>query len=180
MASAAKTASRSVLSPSGGLVIRRGGVNIASAEVERVVELRRSRGRGSRADAAQGPRRRRQSSPRPTFRGALPSVVAPSFAGRIYPRMPKALQTAIWFRRAQWMLAECHRRFGDTFQLRIAQEGTWVFVTDREEVRKVFTSDPKDLHAGEANRIVLPGPASLMRPEPEPPSTAIEAVGGVV
>lgn len=25
------------------------------------------------------------------------------------PRLPRSLQTAIWFRRAQWMLSQCHR-----------------------------------------------------------------------
>lgn len=78
--------------------------------------------------------------------------------------MPTALQTAIWFRNAQWMLSECHRRFGDTFHVRIAHEGTWVFVTDPEDVKKVFTGRPEDLHAGEANHILLPvvGPNSVL------------------
>ena len=66
------------------------------------------------------------------------------------------VQTAIWFRGAQRMLRTCHARYGDTFRLQIAYEGTWVFVSDPQEVKKVFTSDPKLLHAGEANRILLP------------------------
>jgi cytochrome P450 len=66
------------------------------------------------------------------------------------------LQTTIWFRRAQWMLRQCHARYGDTFRLRIAHEGTWVLLTDPEDVKRVFTGDPKLLHAGEANRILLP------------------------
>jgi cytochrome P450 len=72
------------------------------------------------------------------------------------PRMPRALQTAIWARGAQWMLAQCRRRFGDTFRLDIAYEGTWIILSDPEDVRRVFTGDPKVLHAGEANRILLP------------------------
>ena len=72
------------------------------------------------------------------------------------PRMPRVLQTAIWFRRAQWMMAQCHRRFGDTFTLTIAYEGTWVMVSDPEDIKAVFTGDPNLLHAGEANRILLP------------------------
>jgi len=47
------------------------------------------------------------------------------------PRMPRVLQTAIWFRRAQWMMGQCQRRYGDTFALKIAYEGTWVMVTLR-------------------------------------------------
>ena len=72
------------------------------------------------------------------------------------PRMPRVLQTAIWFRRAQWMMAQCQRRYGDTFTLKIAYEGMWVMVSDPEDVKAVFTGDPALLHAGEANRILLP------------------------
>jgi cytochrome P450 family 135 len=72
------------------------------------------------------------------------------------PRMPRALQTAIWARRAQWMLAQCRRRYGDTFRLDIAYEGTWIILSDPEDVRRVFTGDPKVLHAGEANGILRP------------------------
>ena len=72
------------------------------------------------------------------------------------PRMPRALQTAIWFRRAQWMMAECRKRFGETFRLTIAHEGTWVMVSNPDDVKAVFTGDPDLLHAGEANRVLLP------------------------
>jgi cytochrome P450 family 135 len=72
------------------------------------------------------------------------------------PRLPMLVQSAIWFRGAQRFLRTCHARYGDTFRLQIAYEGTWVFVCDPDDVKKVFTSDPKLLHAGEANRILLP------------------------
>ena len=78
--------------------------------------------------------------------------------------MPRAVQTGIWFRNAQRILRACHARYGDTFKLKIAYEGTWIFVTDPEDVKKAFTGDPHKLHAGEANRILLPvvGPHSLL------------------
>jgi cytochrome P450 family 135 len=72
------------------------------------------------------------------------------------PRMPRVLQTAIWFRRAQWMMGECAKRFGETFTLSIAHEGTWVMLSNPSDVKAVFTGDPELLHAGEANRILLP------------------------
>ena len=72
------------------------------------------------------------------------------------PRMPRVLQTAIWFRRAQWMMAQCQRQYGAAFRLKIAYEGMWVMVSDPEDVKAVFTGDPALLHAGEANRILLP------------------------
>ena len=54
------------------------------------------------------------------------------------------------------MMAECRKRFGETFRLTIAHQGTWVMLSNPEDVRAVFTGDPHLLHAGEANRILLP------------------------
>jgi cytochrome P450 family 135 len=90
-----------------------------------------------------------------------PNGVSPLPPG---PPLPRAAQTAIWFRGAQRMLRACHVRYGDTFRLRIAYEGTWIMLSDPEDVKRVFTGDPKLLHAGEANRILLPvvGPHSLL------------------
>jgi cytochrome P450 len=70
--------------------------------------------------------------------------------------MPRALQTAIWSRRAQWMLEQSRARFGDMFTIRIANEGTWVMVSDPEAVKQVFTGDPRVFHAGEGNQILRP------------------------
>src|SRR5688500_3859945 len=42
------------------------------------------------------------------------------------------------------------------FTMRIAYEGTWVFTSDPEAVKQVFTGDPRLLHAGEANIVLLP------------------------
>jgi len=54
------------------------------------------------------------------------------------------------------MMAECRKRFGETFRLTIAHEGTWVMVSNPDDVKAVFTGDHHLLHAGEANRILLP------------------------
>jgi cytochrome P450 len=70
--------------------------------------------------------------------------------------MPRALQTAIWSRRAQWMLEQSRARFGEMFTIRIAHEGDWVMVADPELVKQVFTGDPKVFHAGEGNQILRP------------------------
>jgi cytochrome P450 family 135 len=72
------------------------------------------------------------------------------------PRMGRALQTAIWSRQAQWMLAQCRSRFGPTFTLTIANEGTWVIVSDPAVVKEIFTGDPRVFHAGEGNQILKP------------------------
>jgi len=72
------------------------------------------------------------------------------------PRMPMALQTAIWSRQAQWMLEQSRARFGDMFTIKIANEGTWVMLSDPDLVKQVFTGDPRVFHAGEGNQILRP------------------------
>jgi cytochrome P450 len=80
------------------------------------------------------------------------------------PRLPRAVQTVMWFRRAQWMLETCQARFGDMFTLKIANEGTWVMTSNTDAIKQVFTGDPRLLHAGEGNRVLLPvlGPSSVL------------------
>jgi cytochrome P450 len=53
-------------------------------------------------------------------------------------------------------------RYGDTFSLQIAGEGTWVMVSDPADIKQVFTADTKVLHAG--NEVLLPllGARSLL------------------
>jgi cytochrome P450 len=48
------------------------------------------------------------------------------------------------------------RRYGDMFTLKIANEGTWVFLHHPDAVKQVFQGDPRLLHAGEANVVLLP------------------------
>jgi cytochrome P450 family 135 len=72
------------------------------------------------------------------------------------PRMPRALQTAIWSRQAQWFLEQSRVRFGPMFSVKIAYEGDWVVLADPELVKQVFTGDPKVFHAGEGNQILRP------------------------
>jgi cytochrome P450 len=72
------------------------------------------------------------------------------------PRMPRALQTAIWSRQAQWFLDQGRARFGPMFSIEIAYEGNWVVLADPELVKQVFTGDPKVFHAGEGNQILRP------------------------
>jgi cytochrome P450 family 135 len=72
------------------------------------------------------------------------------------PKAPRALQTARWIARPAAFMEDAARRYGDMFTLRIANEGTWVFVSDPDAVKQVFTGDPRLLHAGEANIVLLP------------------------
>ena len=78
----------------------------------------------------------------------------------------------LWFRRAQWMLDTCQARFGDMFTLRIANEGTWVMTSNTDAIKQVFTGDPRLLHAGEGNRVLLPvlGPSSVLLLDDQAPT----------
>jgi cytochrome P450 family 135 len=72
------------------------------------------------------------------------------------PRLPVAAQTAAWMARPWEFMQRCAARYGDMFTLRLAGERPWVMVSHPDTVKEVFTGPPELLHAGEANRILLP------------------------
>jgi cytochrome P450 len=72
------------------------------------------------------------------------------------PAASRPRQTIRWIYRPGAMLEDCRRRYGDMFTLRIAHEGTWVFLAHPDMVKQVFTGDPRVLHAGEANIVLRP------------------------
>ena len=47
-------------------------------------------------------------------------------------------------------------RYGDTFTMRLADQGPMVMMSHPDAVREVFTAPTDLMHAGEANRILLP------------------------
>ena len=53
-------------------------------------------------------------------------------------------------------MERCARRYGDVFTVRLAQVGTFVFTTDPETLKQVFTARPDRLRAGEANVALEP------------------------
>jgi cytochrome P450 len=53
-------------------------------------------------------------------------------------------------------MTRCRARYGDTFKVEIAREGTWVFVSRPEDVETVFKGDPEVLRAGEGNAVLGP------------------------
>ncbi|HKH14404.1 MAG TPA: cytochrome P450 [Solirubrobacterales bacterium] len=97
----------------------------------------------TRSSGALAPRRQSHDRGRPHGSAARPADAV-------------CAQTAIWFGNAQWMLRQCAARFGDTFRLRILNEGTWVVLSHPDHVKQVFTGDPRVYHAGEGNQILLP------------------------
>ncbi|HXS48344.1 MAG TPA: cytochrome P450 [Solirubrobacterales bacterium] len=80
------------------------------------------------------------------------------------PRMPRALQAIGWARRPYPFMKRCQERYGNTFTLRILHSGTWVFLCDPDDVKRVFTAPADHLGVDLANPMLLPvlGPRSLM------------------
>ena len=72
------------------------------------------------------------------------------------PTWPAALQTAAWIARPAPFMERARRRYGDVFTVRLAQVGTFVFTTDPELLKTVFTTGPDRLRAGEANVALEP------------------------
>ena len=53
-------------------------------------------------------------------------------------------------------MERARRRYGDAFTVRLAQVGTFVFTTDPDVLKTVFTTGPDKLRAGEANVALEP------------------------
>jgi cytochrome P450 len=79
------------------------------------------------------------------------------------PRLPRALQAVGWTQRPLPWLERCHRRYGDTFTLRIRHYGDWVILADPDDVKKVFTAG-RAVGVDVANPLLGPllGPRSVM------------------
>jgi cytochrome P450 family 135 len=69
--------------------------------------------------------------------------------------MPKVAQLLAISYRTIPFLESCRRRFGDCFAVHMAPFGRLVYVADTSEIKRIFTGDPKQFHAGEANAFVL-------------------------
>jgi cytochrome P450 len=77
--------------------------------------------------------------------------------------MPRALQAVGWTQRPLPWLEKCHRRYGDTFALRIRHYGDWVILADPDDVKKIFTAGSA-VGVDVANPLLGPllGPRSVM------------------
>jgi cytochrome P450 len=82
------------------------------------------------------------------------------------PSSPRFLQAAMWALQPLKFMDRCQRRFGATFTLRVRGSNPWVFVTDPEHIKRVFTMPPDMVRAGagEANPLLGPllGAGSVM------------------
>jgi cytochrome P450 family 135 len=82
------------------------------------------------------------------------------------PLMPSALQAVGWALRPLAFMDRCGERYGEIFTLRVRRRRPWVFLTNPEHVKQVFTTEPQLLRAGagEANPLLVPllGSRSVM------------------
>jgi cytochrome P450 len=78
--------------------------------------------------------------------------------------MPSALQAVGWARRPFPLMKRCRERYGDIFTMRILHSGTWVFLCDPDDVKRVFTAPPASMGVALANPLLLPvlGARSVM------------------
>jgi cytochrome P450 len=72
------------------------------------------------------------------------------------PREPSFIQLLQFTQRPLPWLDACARRYGDPFTARFFGLGTFVLVSAPELIKQIFTGDPDQLHAGEANAILAP------------------------
>lgn len=67
------------------------------------------------------------------------------------PRLPKAVQTAVFLRNPVGFLRRCQDRHGDLFTTRFLGLGDVVYVADPGEAKRIFKGSPDRFHAGAAN-----------------------------
>jgi cytochrome P450 len=72
------------------------------------------------------------------------------------PRTPRLVNLLNWVMRPLPYLEDCRARYGDIFTLKLAGAGTWVLLSDPEDIKRAFTGDPDVLRAGEANLLLRP------------------------
>jgi cytochrome P450 len=86
------------------------------------------------------------------------------------PRAPRLWQSRRWTREPLPFLEECRARYGDTFTLRLRHLGTWVLLSDPEDVKRIFSTDTNELGVGVPNlalRPVLGAHSVMLSEEPE-------------
>lgn len=73
------------------------------------------------------------------------------------PRWPVLVQSAALMRFRHWLHPYLHRKYGDTFHVRLIPAGRpLVLFTRPEHTREIFAGDPMAFHAGKGNAILGP------------------------
>ena len=82
------------------------------------------------------------------FKGFLGGMAAPMAS---LPAGPGTLRAFRFVRQPFEFLDACARRYGDWFSVRFPGIPPFVFTSDPDAIREIFSGDPEQLHAGEAN-----------------------------
>ena len=82
------------------------------------------------------------------------------------PRLPRALQAALWTWHYAAFSDRGHARYGDTFAVRVGGLSTGVLTTNRDAIRRLFTGDPLAKRHGNDMLCSFVGEQSLMVLEP--------------
>jgi cytochrome P450 len=72
------------------------------------------------------------------------------------PRMPRTLQTTAWWKRTVPFMERCRERYGRRFTVRLLQAPPFVYHSDPEHIREIFTAPPDVLHPGEGAKLLEP------------------------
>ena len=81
------------------------------------------------------------------------------------PRAPAAIQTYEWIARPTALMRRCQARYGEPFTLNIAwADAPMVFVSDPQDVKRVFAAGADTLRAGASSTVLEPfaGPRSIL------------------
>ena len=69
---------------------------------------------------------------------------------------PSAWNLLAWMLRPAPFMERSRARYGDRFSARMGPEGWWVFLSDPDEIRQVFTAPADIAYPGEGSRILEP------------------------
>lgn len=72
------------------------------------------------------------------------------------PRYPAALQTLGWWTRPTAFMENARKRYGKRWTLRLIGSPPFVFLSDPDDAKAVFTGSPELLHPGEGARVLEP------------------------
>jgi len=70
--------------------------------------------------------------------------------------LPRLLQTQLFWHRHNKFITSCHKKYGDTFALRVLPWRKLFVITKPEDIKTVFLGDAEVFHAGEGNRPLAP------------------------
>jgi cytochrome P450 len=72
------------------------------------------------------------------------------------PKGPAAVNLSQWVARPAPFMERCRRRYGKRFSVDMGFEGWWVFLSDPDEIKTVFTAPADVVHPGEGSRVLEP------------------------